>query len=664
MIKTLLIANRGEIACRVMLTAKRLGVRTVAVHSEFDARSRHVALADSAVAIGGAPATESYLNIERVIAAAKSNGADAIHPGYGFLSENAAFALACEEAGITFVGPSAQAIEAMGSKQGAKRIMESAGVPLIPGYHGDDQSDDGLAAAAAQIGYPVMVKASAGGGGKGMRRVDAPEDFEAALASAKREALTAFGDDRILLEKCLIDARHVEIQIFGDRHGNYVYLHERDCSLQRRHQKVIEEAPAPGFDAQRRAAMGAAAVAAARAVDYAGAGTVEFIVDDDGQFYFMEMNTRLQVEHPVTEMITGLDLVEWQLRIAAGDALPLQQNDIQLRGWSMEARLYAENPRKRFLPATGTLRRLRFPDAADDLRIETGVREGDTIGIYYDPMISKVVAWGPDRERAIARLSQALAATEISGLTTNLAFLQLLLDNEEFVAGNAHTQMIDRDLNEMLLKLPEVDPPLLALAATVECAARGQIQHIEADPAPFAALGAWRAFGAARTRLGLVAGGERYAAEIKQRGARFVVCLNGADADGPGHEVHLVDIDEDRATLSLGAETLTMRFARAPGTLDLFVAGQTFNLKVEGDYRLDRDAGSVAGGSLRAPMPGNIVSISVAVGDRVNAGDTLMVIEAMKMEHRISAPRAGVVKALPFAVGDAVDEQAQLVTLG
>ncbi|WP_240989707.1 acetyl-CoA carboxylase biotin carboxylase subunit, partial [Cupriavidus taiwanensis] len=454
MFNKILIANRGEIACRVAATCRRLGIRTVAVYSDADAEARHVAFCDEAVHIGGAAARDSYLRADHIIEMAKETGAQAIHPGYGFLSENEAFAEACAAAGLVFIGPPASAIHAMGSKSAAKQLMEQASVPLVPGYHGEDQDPALLRREADRIGYPVLLKASAGGGGKGMRVVESGEGFEAALASVKREASASFGDDKVLVEKYLTRPRHIEIQVFADTHGNCVYLFERDCSVQRRHQKVLEEAPAPGMTEERRRAMGEAAVAAAKAVGYVGAGTVEFIANQDGSFYFMEMNTRLQVEHPVTEMITGQDLVEWQLRVAAGEPLPLAQEQLRIDGHALEARIYAENPDKQFLPSTGTLRFLRTPPAVQfmrgdgvdgnphgpaGVRIDAGVREGDTISPFYDPMIAKLIVWGKDRDEALARMRQALAAYHVVGLSTNVAFLQRLVKSEAFRTADLDT---------------------------------------------------------------------------------------------------------------------------------------------------------------------------------------------------------------------------------
>src|SRR5512138_1138010 len=470
MFEKILIANRGEIACRVIRTARRLGVRTVAVHSEADANARHVRLADEAVAIGPAAARESYLSVPRILEAARATGAQAIHPGYGFLSENADLAEACATAGVVFVGPPASAIRAMGSKAAAKALMQKAGVPLTPGYHGENQDPAFLAREAGRIGFPVLIKASAGGGGKGMRRVDAPEDFAAALASCRREAAQAFGDDRVLVERYVLRPRHVEIQVFGDAHGDVVHLFERDCSVQRRHQKVLEEAPAPGMTPQRRAQVGAAAVEAARAVGYVGAGTVEFIVDPSGAFYFMEMNTRLQVEHPVTEMITGLDLVEWQLRVAAGEPLPVLQEQLRIDGHALEARVYAEDPDKGFLPSTGRLLHLAQPETSYHVRIDAGVEEGDEIGPWYDPMIAKLVVWDATRERALARMQTALAQVRIVGVQNNVEFLSRPVASPAFAAADLDTALIEREKEFLFPPSRETPEEAWLLAALAELA--------------------------------------------------------------------------------------------------------------------------------------------------------------------------------------------------
>ena len=663
MLKKILIANRGEIACRVIRTAQRLGVATVALYSDFDSHALHVELADEAVHIGPSPATESYLDIDAVIAAAKETGAEGIHPGYGFLSENADFANACAAAGLIFIGPPAKAIEVMGSKQASKQLMEGAAVPLIPGYHGTEESDERLTEAAESIGFPLMIKASAGGGGKGMRRVDRADDFAANLAAARREASAAFGDDRILLEKMLVNARHVEIQVFADNHGNVVHLFERDCSLQRRHQKVIEEAPAPNLSEQTRTAMGEAAVAAARAVDYRGAGTVEFIMDEQQDFFFMEMNTRLQVEHPVTEMITAIDLVEWQLRVAANETLPKAQAELGQKGHSVEVRLYAENPAKRFLPATGTLHHLRFPEAAADLRVESGVREKDTIGIYYDPMIAKIVAWGENRELAIARLEKALGETHISGLVTNLSFLQMLLRDKAFAQGEAHTQYLDSQLDTLLQSLPKPCERIIAIAALAEY--RYRAAEFAEPETPWCSSGGWRSMTSERLRVALASGDDRYVAEIavKQtadKATAFSIAING----GEKRSFELLPSVDPELRLREGNKVSTASFARlASSELALFIDGITHTLKVEADYRISQKNPAAAGG-MTAPMPGNIVAVLVEVGDKVSAGDPLIVMEAMKMEHKILAAKGGTVTALPFSAGDAVDEQAVLAEIG
>ena len=660
MFKKILISNRGEIACRVINTAARLGIKTVAVYSDFDATARHVELADEAVHLGGSQATDNYLNIEAVISAAKASGAEAIHPGYGFLSENADFADACHDADIVFIGPPKQAIEVMGSKQASKQLMESAAVPLIPGYHGADESDARLVEAAKSIGFPLMIKASAGGGGKGMRRVDTPDDFATSLAAARREASAAFGDDKILLEKMLLSARHVEIQVFADNHDNVVHLFERDCSLQRRHQKVIEEAPAPNLSEETRIAMGQAAVAAARAVNYRGAGTVEFIMDDDENFYFMEMNTRLQVEHPVTEMITGVDLVEWQLRVAANEVLPKTQQQLSPNGWSIEARLYAENPAKRFLPATGTLHHLAFPAADADLRVETGVRQGDSIGIYYDPMIAKMVAWGSTREQAIARLDRALGDTHINGLVTNLSFLQVLLRDSHFNSATTHTQYLDAQLDGLLEQLPRADEQVIAIAAIAEYQHRASLNY---EPhSPWCSAGGWRSMTAERLRIALACSGDRFVAEMTKRDRDIEIQINGGDAmrftlgqamDPTSQELLI----HQRQTLTRAS------FARTTsGDLALFMSGTTYALKIEPDYATSTTAADV-GGAMTAPMPGNIVAVLASVGDHVRAGEPLVVMEAMKMEHKVLAAKTGKVKALPYGPGDAVEEQALLAEI-
>ncbi|MDH4175883.1 MAG: acetyl-CoA carboxylase biotin carboxylase subunit, partial [Betaproteobacteria bacterium] len=497
MFSRILIANRGEIACRVAATARRLGIGVVAVYSEADAGARHVKLADEAFLLGPAPATESYLRGERVIEAALKCGAQAIHPGYGFLSENEGFARACAQAGLVFIGPPPEAIAAMGDKSAAKRLMEKAKVPLVPGYHGEKQEPAFLAKEAEKIGYPALIKASAGGGGKGMRIVTKAAEFQGALEGAQREAKAAFGDARVLIERYLERPRHIEVQVFGDAKGGCVYLFERDCSVQRRHQKVLEEAPAPGMSAARRKEMGEAAVAAARAVGYVGAGTVEFIAEQDGKFYFMEMNTRLQVEHPVTEMITGLDLVEWQLRVAAGEPLPLAQDRLSIKGHAIEARLYAEDPARGFLPQTGHLAHLRFPEATQAVRIDTGVESGATITPHYDPMIAKLIAWGEDRPAALARLGAALAAVEVAGVQTNVAFLERVVRSRAFSSGDLDTGLIERSRAELFPPAQAASHELLAAAAMAELLEEADEARARAagsgDPySPWDSVDGWR----------------------------------------------------------------------------------------------------------------------------------------------------------------------------
>ncbi|MGE0501413.1 MAG: biotin carboxylase N-terminal domain-containing protein [Rhizobiaceae bacterium] len=623
--KKILIANRGEIAARVIRTARRLGIATVAVHSDADAKSLHVAMADEAVHIGLPPVAESYLRADRIIAAAKATGAEAIHPGYGFLSENPGFVDQVAAAGLVFIGPSANSIRAMGLKDAAKRLMEKAGVPVVPGYHGEDQGLVLLAGKAREIGYPVLIKARAGGGGKGMRRVDHADDFSEALAGARREAKAAFGDDAVLVEKYVDKPRHIEVQVFGDNHGNAVHLFERDCSAQRRHQKVIEEAPAPGMTPELRRAMTDAAVKAAKAIGYSGAGTIEFIVDaskglrPDG-FWFMEMNTRLQVEHPVTEMVTGLDLVEWQLRVAAGEKLPLSQDEIRLDGHAFEARVYAEDATRGFLPATGTLHHLAFPPEAPAgamLRVETGVRAGDAISPYYDPMIAKLVVHAADRPAALAALAEALETTEIAGSTTNLAFLAALARDESFAAGDVDTGLIGRN-QDALTALPEPSASVVAAAALAAAGATDR----RGDADPWASLSGYSHFRPLRQTVALGRGEETSAIGYSARpDGRFTVDVSG--------QAVVISPSNMR------------RLARWPGHITVFegAVGHTFRAPDPLDRAADAAAGS---GSLRAPMPGLVKLVKAAAGDHVVKGQPLLVLEAMKMEHTIAAPHDGV----------------------
>ncbi|CAN5339476.1 acetyl/propionyl/methylcrotonyl-CoA carboxylase subunit alpha [soil metagenome] len=664
MFDKILIANRGEIACRVAATARRMGIRTVAVYSEADRRSRHVAACDEAVAIGPAAAKESYLVADRILAAARATGAQAVHPGYGFLSENEVFGQDCVDAGIVFIGPPPSAIAAMGSKSAAKALMSAAGVPLVPGYHGDDQTPSLLNAEADRIGYPVLIKASAGGGGKGMRVVERSEDFVAALDSCKREAINAFGDDKVLIEKYLQRPRHIEIQLFADAHDHQVYLFERDCSVQRRHQKVLEEAPAPGMSAERRAAMGAAAVAAARAVGYVGAGTVEFIVEND-QFFFMEMNTRLQVEHPVTEMITGHDLVEWQLRVAAGESLlgwlPRLQDDLAIHGHAIEARLYAESPERGFLPSIGPLEHLRFPAhvAFDGMktmppaatRIDSGVREGDAITPFYDPMIAKLIVWGRDRAEALARMSAALAETEVVGVSTNAAFLSRLVASTPFASADLDTGLIARHGDELL-----VAPGQVPAEAVLFAALQVLLRDGSAVPAsPWDVASGWRMTGRSCRTLSLGAGESTLDATVEY-GRGGVTLTTGGTRIGP------LDASVPHHELQIGERRVRGHVVVSGSRLHVFTGGQAWSLEWHDPLAVaasgEGDAGS---GGFAAPMPGKIVALVASPGAEVARGAPLLVMEAMKMEHTITAPSDGAVEAFLFAPGDQVAEGATLL---
>jgi 3-methylcrotonyl-CoA carboxylase alpha subunit len=672
MFKKILIANRGEIACRVAATARRMGVRTVAVYSDADAQARHVRACDEAVHVGGSAPRDSYLQWQRIVDAALATGAQAIHPGYGFLSENQAFAQACADNGLVFIGPPAAAIAAMGSKSAAKALMEKAGVPLVPGYHGDNNEPAYLAEQAARIGYPVLIKASAGGGGKGMRRVEQAADFASALQSCQREAKASFGDDHVLVERYVTRPRHIEIQVFGDSQGHVIHLHERDCSVQRRHQKVLEESPAPGLTPARRAQMGAAAVAAAKAVGYVGAGTVEFVAeelaDGDIQAYFMEMNTRLQVEHPVTEAVTGLDLVEWQLRIAAGQPLPLTQDQVPQRGHAIEARICAENPDADFLPATGTLQVARWPvhvgfERSEQLpRVDTGFGEGDAISPHYDSMIAKLIVWGENRGQALARLGAALQATHIVGLHTNVAFLRRVLASHAFATADLDTGLIERER----VALFEA-PPLAA-----ELAAAGVAAHVLAaeaaleDADPWSRRDGWRMHGGAQRRLALQLQGQPLVAVLQRLHDGATVLQLGQGLAGEeagqqhvfssrllGPDTHDVQLGDQRHTLSVYAQ----------GERHAVFANAGMALLTETDPLAHAADAAGAGGRLTAPMPGKVVSFLAQAGDVVKRGQPLAVMEAMKMEHTISAPHDGVVQELMYGVGDQVAEGGELLRL-
>ncbi|MEO8443574.1 MAG: acetyl-CoA carboxylase biotin carboxylase subunit [Gammaproteobacteria bacterium] len=633
MFSRILIANRGEIACRVIRTAKRLGIATVAVYSSADERALHVQLADEAVAIGAPPARDSYLCIEALLAAARRTGAEAVHPGYGFLSEDANFAEACAAAGLAFIGPTPAVIRTMGSKSAAKALMAAAGIPVVPGYHGEEQSDERLASEAARIGYPVMLKAVAGGGGRGMRRVDDPAGLSAGMSAARREARAAFGDERLLVEKYLDSPRHLEVQVFGDTQGNVVHLYERDCSVQRRHQKVVEEAPAPGLSAEQRAELGRMAVEAARAVAYTGAGTVEFIADRDGHCYFMEMNTRLQVEHPVTECITGLDLVEWQLRVAAGEPLPLGQAQIRMSGHALEMRLCAEDPERDFLPASGRLRYLRFPAEGPAVRVDTGVQAGDAVTIHYDSLLAKLIVHGPDRRAALDRARAVLRETGLVGLRTNRDFLAALMAHPAFASGRVDTGFIERHRQALLQPAPAVPDAetILGLAAAAWQRSRAErLAAASADPhSPWHDTGGWR--------LNLPPEGR----------------LDGPAVFGDDGVVLEATIDGHRRHITVVSDG---------ETVTLLEAGCCSRLPHPGRAALDA-ARMVSPGGLRAPMPGRVVAVHATPGASVRRGEVLLVLEAMKMEHAISAPADGTVSVVHFAAGDLVDEGAELLSM-
>jgi 3-methylcrotonyl-CoA carboxylase alpha subunit len=655
MFSKVLIANRGEIACRVIATCRRLGIATVAVYSDADRNARHVRLADEAIHIGPAAARESYLRSDAILEAARRSGAQAIHPGYGFLSENADFADACVAAGIAFIGPPASAIRAMGDKSAAKALMAKAGVPLTPGYHGDQQAPEFLRTQADGIGYPVLIKASAGGGGKGMRKVERSEDFVDALASCQREAASAFGNDHVLVEKYVERPRHIEIQVFGGGQGEAVYLFERDCSVQRRHQKVLEEAPAPGMSADRRAAMGKAAVDAARAVGYVGAGTVEFIAGPDGDFYFMEMNTRLQVEHPVTEFITGTDLVEWQLRVAAGQPLPKRQDELAIHGHALEARLYAEDADRGFLPSTGTLRRLRLPTPSANVRVDTGVEEGDSITPYYDPMIAKLIVWDVDRDAALRRMSQALADCQVVGVTTNAGFLRRLVQTDSFANAKLDTALIERE-QAALAVTGDGEQALWELAAIAAVASTPAAAADARDPhSPWQAQDGWRLGVPAARSVPLQQGERAHTLKVWTTADGWrVQCGDAAPKQVVGHadgQTLSVQMDERRWRLQL---------QRDGDQLYLFASDGQHRFTLH-DPVGESEQASADAGSLLAPMPGRIVATLVAAGTQVKRGTPLVVLEAMKMEHTLQAPADGTVKGYRAKAGDQVGDGAVLV---
>jgi 3-methylcrotonyl-CoA carboxylase alpha subunit len=648
----ILIANRGEIACRVARTAKRMGIATVAVYSDADVHSRHVAVADEALRIGGAAAAESYLRADRIIEAAKRSAAQAVHPGYGFLSENADFAEACERAGVAFIGPPAAAMRTMGDKSSAKAAMQQAGVAVVPGYHGEAQGADLLRSEAERIGYPVLIKASAGGGGKGMRAVGSPADFDAALAACRREAKSAFGEDRVLLEKYLEQPRHIEIQVFADRHGACLHLFERDCSVQRRHQKVIEEAPAPGITEARRSEMGAAAVSAARAVGYVGAGTVEFIVDRAGKFHFMEMNTRLQVEHPVTEMITGLDLVEWQLRVASGEPLPKRQQDLRIDGHAFEARIYAEDPDRDFLPGTGKILHLQLPAESARVRVDTGVRAGDVVTPHYDSMIAKLIVHDRDRVRALKRLAAALAELEVAGPVTNVDFLRRLARCRAFAQGELDTGLIERQRRELLAPAGPPGEAVLALAALSV-----QLGRVPERPTPWGLADGWRLEGREPSLLVFSDAAGSHAVALHHRAAGYELEVGGQRRRLEGR---LGANGGLRARLD-GA-SLTGRVVRSGDRLEVFLLGEHRVLDLHDPFAEEFEA-EIRDGELMAPLPGRIAAVLVVSGARVEEGAPLLILEAMKMEHTISAPARGRVAAIHCKAGDQVVEGAELIEI-
>lgn len=655
MFDTILIANRGEIACRIIATCRKLAIRAVAVYSDADANSRHVRLADTAVRIGPAPALESYLAIDRILDAARKTGAQAIHPGYGFLSENAEFAEACADAGIVFIGPPPEAIRTMGSKAAAKRLMRDAGVPMTPGYDGADQDPALLEKQAEAIGYPVMIKANAGGGGKGMRRVDAPNQFQAALASCKREAASAFGDDSVLVEKCLVHPRHVEVQVFGDTHGNVLSLFERDCSVQRRNQKVIEEAPAPLISEKLRQSLGEAGRSAASAVGYVSAGTVEFLVDHEERFYFMEMNTRLQVEHPVTEMITGLDLVEWQLRVAAGEPMPLKQDELVMRGHAIEARVYAEDPAHDFLPSIGKLAHLRFPAATEHVRIDTGVEQGDGITPFYDPMIAKLIVWDETRDLALQRMAGALRDCQIVGVANNIGFLLRLVTSPSFTEPRLDTSLIEREHKWIAAADTEPKEDIFAIAALVVLL-RERGKETEAARSPWAVDDGWRMNGGLVRALAFTHGENQTTVSVAYVGGQYRMTIGESTFEVSG------SLQGDGSLFaSIGPNRVAATVIEHNGKLYVFARGERFVLTFDDPLDVEAEHRG-AESSFRAPMPGRVVALGVKPGEKIQKNAALMVLEAMKMECTIYAPAAGSVETFHFNVGDQVNEGVQLLT--
>ncbi|KAJ3202605.1 Methylcrotonoyl-CoA carboxylase subunit alpha, mitochondrial [Dinochytrium kinnereticum] len=671
----ILIANRGEIACRVMRTAKKLGIKSVAVYSEADRNAMHVAMdfflkADEAYLIGPAASSESYLRMEKIIDVAKRSGAQAIHPGYGFLSENAAFAGLVKSSGLEFIGPPAQAIIDMGSKSASKEIMIKANVPVVPGYHGAEQSPEFLKKEAEKMGFPVLIKAVKGGGGKGMRIVEKAADFDEMLESSRREAIKSFGDDTVLVEKYIIRPRHVEVQVFADKLGNAVYLFERDCSVQRRHQKILEEAPAPHLSPELRSDLGNKAVAAARAVNYVGAGTVEFILDTDtNKFYFMEMNTRLQVEHPVTEMITDTDLVEWQLEVASGNPLPKFQTDLAIIGHAFEARIYAENPDRGFLPDTGPLKHLSFPPSSEAVRIETGVRQGDEVSVHYDPMISKLVVRGENRTAALRVLRKALGEFEVVGLNTNIDFLKRLASHPSFIEGDVETGFIQKHESSLFPTRPITSPLTLAHASLGLIAAE-QLKPVDSftDPWSLKGLSGFRMNHSPERVVKLIDGDKEVKVIISHRASETESVVDLKVIDAAGVEAtfsgaRILDVGEDGNLIAdIGDRRVVGRVVKEGDRVQVFYEGTKTTLSIPADPGMISTASPASAGSVRTPMPCKISSVNVTAGQEVTKGQTLIILEAMKMEHVIKSPRDGKIKKVHYKVGELVGEGKNLVT--
>lgn len=662
MFEKILIANRGEIACRIMRTCRRLGIVTVAIYSKADEKALHVELADEAYLVGPAEASASYLKADRIIDIALKSGVEAIHPGFGFLSENASFAKKIKEAGLVFIGPPAPAIESMGSKREAKGIMRKAGVPVVPGFQGAGKDDEQLLAEAEKIGFPVLVKASAGGGGKGMRLVRGRSEFISGLESARREALASFGDDDIIVEKYIEQPRHIEVQIFADSHGNCVHLFERECSLQRRHQKIVEEAPALGMTATLREEIGGAGVRAAEAVGYENAGTVEFIADQQNNFYFMEMNTRLQVEHPVTELITGQDLVEWQLRVAGGEALPLSQNELRISGHAIEARIYAENPENNFLPSTGRINRYRMPEQNVHVRIDTGVRQGDEISSYYDPMIAKLIVWDSNRTAAIRRMKKALSDYRIAGLTTNLHFLTRLIGHEKMAQGEIDTEFIERNKDALLVEKKNASKTALALATLYVLLNRAnnslETGKASLDPySPWHLNTGWRLNEQYQHRIVLLDWGKEVVLTVHYRPSGYYLELEEYCVDISGELLESGDILAD-----IGGNRVTGSVVQHGHELTVVTTDGSYKLLLQDPVSMEDDE-STGGNTVNANMPGKVIKVNIKEGDSVERGQALLVLEAMKMEHTLTAHVSGSVKALYCQEGDQVSEDSPLVEL-